>query len=176
MECLYNQISFWGFLGWFVVCAAIENSKRNYISGKEFGTAQWANKNEIVDLFADTIKSKDIKDAKKMKYPFQRRRIRSKRMKECRIYSKRQMERMVHSLEEREAELKLPKEELKKYHKEELEKINEKVKEEEALARKQAWKPDLLKEEYQKNLKEIEKKQGKIIFIQRKKPKRKKRI
>lgn len=165
---------FWGFLGWFVVCAAIENSRRNYISGKEFGTAQWANKNEIVDLFADTIKSKDIKDAKKMKYPFQRRRIRSKRMKECRIYSKRQMERMVHSLEEREAELKLPKEELKKYHKEELEKINEKVKEEEALARKQAWKPDLLKEEYQKNLKEIEKKTGEDNLYSKEEAKKKK--
>ena len=54
-------------LGWFIVCAAIEDSKRNYISGKEFGTAEWGTKNDIVNLFADTIKQQELKKAKKMK-------------------------------------------------------------------------------------------------------------
>lgn len=54
-------------LGWFIICAAIEDSKRNYISGKEFGTAEWGTKNDIVDLFADTIKQQEIRKAKKMK-------------------------------------------------------------------------------------------------------------
>lgn len=54
-------------LGWFVVCAAIEDNKKNYISGKEFGTAEWGTKNDIVDLFADTIKQQELKKAKKMK-------------------------------------------------------------------------------------------------------------
>lgn len=54
-------------LAWFIVCASIENSKRNYISGKEFGTAEWGTKNDIVDLFADTIKQQELKKAKKMK-------------------------------------------------------------------------------------------------------------
>lgn len=62
----------WSCFGWFLIVAAIENSRKNYIHGKEFGTSKWATKKEIQDLFSDTILSKELRKSKKLKYFFGR--------------------------------------------------------------------------------------------------------
>ena len=62
----------WSCFGWFLIVAAIENSRKNYIHGKEFGTSRWGTKKEIQDLFSDTILSKELRKAKKLKYFFGR--------------------------------------------------------------------------------------------------------
>ena len=46
-EFQFNEYSkqwiMWGLFCWFLMVAALENSKRNYINGMEYGTARWGN-------------------------------------------------------------------------------------------------------------------------------------
>lgn len=64
---LTTQFLAWSCFGWFLAVAAIENSKKNYIHGKEFGTSKWATKREIKDLFSETILAKELKQLKRVK-------------------------------------------------------------------------------------------------------------
>ena len=63
-----NKFLVWSCFGWFLTVAAIENSRKNYIHGKEFGTSRWATKKEIQDLFSETILAKELRKAKKLKH------------------------------------------------------------------------------------------------------------
>ena len=45
-EFTFNYLLY-GFVGWLIVVAAIENSKKNYIHGKEYGTARWGKLSDI---------------------------------------------------------------------------------------------------------------------------------
>ena len=57
----------YGALLWFIIVISIENSKKNFIRGKEFGTARWGTVSDIRDLFASTLEAKEIKKVKHMK-------------------------------------------------------------------------------------------------------------
>ena len=59
-------------MGWFIAVAAIENSKKNYIHGKEYGTARWGKLADIKMLFADNIAKKEIQDLAKRRSRIQR--------------------------------------------------------------------------------------------------------
>ena len=61
-----NSTVFAALFVWFLVIAYYFSEKKNYISGKEYGTARWGNQNDIKSLFAANIKAKEIKEAKKM--------------------------------------------------------------------------------------------------------------
>lgn len=58
----------WSCFGWFLIVTAIENGRKNYIHGKEFGTSRWGTRKEIQDLFSDTILLKELRKAKKLKH------------------------------------------------------------------------------------------------------------
>lgn len=136
-------------IGWFVVVMAIESSKKNYIHGKEFGTAKWGTLSDIKDLFAVNIMKKEIERAKQIKTVWGRWKIRNSLYKEC--------ERNGKLIEKEKIEL-LKKRELgtggytKKIHREEIKKIQQETREMVNLAKRQAWKPLQLKEDYQKRL------------------------
>ena len=55
------------FVVWFIVIASLFGNKKNYIKGKEYGTAHWASAADIRPLLANTIKANQLKDAKKLK-------------------------------------------------------------------------------------------------------------
>ena len=83
LECLNTQIEkeplniewnqyvkksiMWGGFLWFLICASYFNSKKNYIAGKEYGTAEWGTQKDIKDLFASTLMEKEIKQAKRVR-------------------------------------------------------------------------------------------------------------
>ena len=55
-----------GFI-WFIAVAYYYTSKRKYIAGKEYGTAEWGTRKEINSLFAENIKNKELKQAKQVR-------------------------------------------------------------------------------------------------------------
>jgi len=57
----------WGSFLWFIVVAYWFTSKKKYITGKEYGTAEWGKLKDISDLFADALMKKEIKQAKQVK-------------------------------------------------------------------------------------------------------------
>lgn len=57
----------WGCFIWFILAAYWFTSKRKYIAGKEYGTAEWGSLKDIQDLFAVTIMNKEIAQAKRVK-------------------------------------------------------------------------------------------------------------
>jgi len=65
----------WGIGGWAIACLAVYNSRKNYIHGKEHGTAQWGKISEISHLFAENIMKQEIKKAKTEK---EKKKIRAK--------------------------------------------------------------------------------------------------
>lgn len=79
-EFTFNYLLY-GFLGWFIVVAAIENSKKNYIHGKEYGTARWGKLSDIKMLFSENIAKKEIAEVVKRRNPIQRRFIKRKIIK-----------------------------------------------------------------------------------------------
>ena len=70
-EFTFNYLLY-GLVGWFIAVAAIENSKKNYIHGKEYGTARWGKLADIKMLFADNIAKKEIQDLAKRRSRIQR--------------------------------------------------------------------------------------------------------
>ena len=69
--------------GWLIFVLAIVNGKKNYIHGKEFGTARWGTLADIRDLFAENIAKDEIKRANQIKTKLGRWKVRSNLYKEC---------------------------------------------------------------------------------------------
>lgn len=57
----------WGGFVWLIAVAYWFTSKKKYITGKEYGTAEWGKLKDIVDLFAVNIMNKELKQAKQVK-------------------------------------------------------------------------------------------------------------
>lgn len=57
----------WGVFAWFLAIAYWFTSKKKYIMGKEYGTAEWGKLKDIVDLFAVNIMNREIKQAKQVR-------------------------------------------------------------------------------------------------------------
>lgn len=81
-----KEWAIWGLFGWFLIVASIENSKRKYIDGMEYGTARWGNLSDIRSLFADNIKAKEIKEAKKVGNKFSRELVKIKKYRRAYHY------------------------------------------------------------------------------------------
>ena len=145
----------YGAFGWLIVVLAIENSKKNYIHGKEFGTARWGTLSDIKDLFAENIMQEEIKRAKQIKSKLGRRKVRSNLFKECEQDGKLLEKAKLEALSDREAVRKQDGTYNKKLHIEEVKRIKAETKEIIALSKRQAWKPCQLKADYEARLKEI---------------------
>lgn len=151
-----QQWCLWCGFAWLIVVASIENGKRNYIHGKEFGTARWGTVNDIKDLFAENIKNAEIKNLKKMKTWLGRWRVKKKKFAEVEYNIDRLYNRRFAELEAEKTEAKAAKTFDKEEHKQKLETLKkEKATELEAYKR-EAWKPYRFEAELKEKLKELE--------------------
>lgn len=145
----------WGGFGWLIVVLMIESGKKNYIHGKEFGTARWGTLSDIKDLFAENIMKEEIKRANQIKTKLGRWKVRSNLYKECEKDGKLLEKAKLEALQDQESIRKQNGSYNKKLHAEEVKRIREEVKETVQLAKRQAWKPDQLKADYESRLAEI---------------------
>lgn len=141
--------------GWLIFVLAIVNGKKNYIHGKEFGTARWGTLADIRDLFAENIAKDEIKRANQIKTKLGRWKVRSNLYKECKKDGQQLEKLKLEALNDREAKRKQDGTYDKRLHAEEIKRIKDETKEIVALAKCQAWKPDQLKADYEARLKEI---------------------
>lgn len=145
----------YGAFGWLIVILAITNSKKNYIHGKEFGTARWGTISDIRDLFAENIAKDEIKRANQIKTKLGRWKVRSNLYKECQKDGKLLEKAKLEALNEREIIRKQNGTYDKKLHAEEVKRIKDETKKTVALAKCQAWKPNQFQVDYDMRLKEI---------------------
>lgn len=73
-----KSYALYGTIGTIVVLLAITNSKKNYIHGKEFGTARWGVLSDIKPLFADTLMNGEIKLVRERQHFYGRWKARQK--------------------------------------------------------------------------------------------------
>ena len=158
-EFTFNYLLY-GFVGWLIVVAAIENSKKNYIHGKEYGTARWGKLSDIKMLFADNIAKKEIQDLAKRRNKFQRYFLKDKIIKHWKSEGNRIQKLLIEDAEIQR--FKLADDEAKgvdisNYPKP---KTNDEIKAEVAgivdANIKNEWKPLLYEEEYKNRIKDIE--------------------
>lgn len=134
-------------LSWFIIVMAIQNSKKNYIHGKEFGTAKWGTISDIRDLFAENIMKSEIRRVNKIKTVLGRWEVRSKLYRECEKNGKLLEKEKIELLKEKagtDSIRKIPKEWIRGIQQETKETIN--------LSKKQAWKPLQIKADYKERL------------------------
>lgn len=150
----------YGGVLWLVIVLGIESSKRNFIHGKEFGTARWGTQSDIQDLFAENIKEEEIKKAKRLGSALGRQQVKSEIYKQCEKDGQIIFNAQLDALKEREGERKLNKSSDRKLYADEKARIKKQVKADVELAKKQAWKPAQFKEDYENRLKEIKESQA----------------
>lgn len=145
----------YGAFGWLIVILAIENSRKNYIHGKEFGTSKWGTLEDIRDLFAENIMKEEIKNARQIKYFLGRWKVKNNLYKECerdgKLLEKMKLERLseIEKVQRDEGIYN------KHLHAESVEGIKREVKDTVALAKREAWKPNQLQSEFESRLSEI---------------------
>lgn len=146
----------YGALLWLIVVLYFESSKKNFIHGKEFGTAKWGSKSDISDLFAENIAKLEIERAKKLKTIIGRWFVKRKIFKECEKNGEILKKVKLENLREREELLKESGSYNKEVHNEAINLIKSETVEGIEAAKKQAWKPYLLECIYNDYVKEIE--------------------
>ena len=152
MEFTFNAYTkdalLYGGLTWMMIVLMIENGKRNYIHGKEFGTSRWGGPSDIRDLFAVNLEKEEIRQAKRVRNPIGRWQVRRKIFRECELdgqfFRKEKLDQLQREAKDRD----LYNEAVKKAKAE----INEQI----LLAKRQAWKPLQLKADVENRVKEIE--------------------
>lgn len=137
----------YGGAGTILVLLAIASSKKNYIHGKEFGTARWGTLGDIKDLFAETLKNDEIRAAKKTKTRLGRWRERKKLHANIEREQGRRLREKIQSLKERKKGKSLQKE---------IASLRKETAAETAKLKLEAWQPDLLLALYKERLKDIE--------------------
>lgn len=150
-----KKFMFYGFFIWMIAVLAIENRKRNYIRGKEFGTSKWGTLSDIKDLFAENICREEIKKAKQVRTALGRARLKRKLYKECEKNGKTLEKAKLDELADEEHSRKAAGTYDKKLHAEAVKKIKEEAAESVALAKREAWQPDQLKYDLELRLEEI---------------------
>lgn len=145
-----------GGFGWMIVVLMVENGKKNYIHGKEFGTARWGTVSDIRDLFAENIMKAEIKRANQIKTRLGRWKVRSNLYKECERDGKLFEKEKLEALNQLEAERKRNGTYDKKLHADAIESIKSDKKEMIELSKRQAWMPYQLKLDYESRLEEID--------------------
>lgn len=148
---LFNEYSMtcfkWCLASWVLFVLAVENSRRNYIHGKEFGTSEWGKEKDIKDLFASNIAKEEIKNAKKSRFWLGRWFVKRKLLKACEADGKALYRIRVKELQSNS---------FSKAYREQKQAIKKEVAESVRLAKIQAWKPNAIKNHYEETLKEID--------------------
>ena len=156
----------WCLFIWFMGVAYWFTSKRKYIAGKEFGTAEWGKSKELKDLHAENLMKAEIKQARRVRNFIGRWFAKRKAYKKCRKNNAEIKAAELARLERWKAEnmpqgkrlnreqQKLRKKVLKDYaaRKADIEKQAEERLKESLL---EAWKPNKIKEQYRAELAEI---------------------
>lgn len=156
----------WGVFIWFIGAAYYFSSKKKYITGKEYGTAEWGTQKDISDLFAINLMKEEIKQARQVKTVIGRYFAKKKVFKICKKNAKEikaveigrleqwKSDSISHDKKLNHEQQKLKKAILKQYV-EEKAKIKEKEKERLKEAFTEAWKPNKLKQQYEIELEDI---------------------
>lgn len=148
---LFNEYSItcfkWCLASWGLFVLAVENSRRNYIHGKEFGTSEWGKEKDIKDLFASNIAKEEVKNAKKSRFWLGRWLVKRKLLKACEADGKALCRIRVKELQGNS---------FTKAYKEQKQAIKKEIAESVRLAKIQAWKPNAIKNHYEETLKEID--------------------
>ncbi|MCD8324823.1 MAG: type IV secretory system conjugative DNA transfer family protein [Clostridiales bacterium] len=150
-----KKFLFYGFFIWMIAVLAIENKKRNYIRGKEYGTAKWGTPANIRDLFAENICREEIKRAKQVRTWLGRMKAKQKVYKACEKDGKALEQSKLSMLSEREADEKKNGTYNRTSHKQEVARIHRETKEAIAAAKREAWEPDRMEDSYKTALEEI---------------------
>lgn len=156
----------WGAFLWFIVVAYWFTSKKKYITGKEYGTAEWGTQKDISDLFAVNIMNKEIKQAKKVKTAigrfFEKRKVIKtckKNTAEIKAVEMRRLEEWKNDTipqgKKLSKEQQKQKKELLKQYSERKKEIEERAKERLKEAITEAWKPNKIKQQYEVDLADI---------------------
>lgn len=155
--CQYTgKYMLYGGIGTIVVLLAITNSKKNYIHGKEFGTAKWGTLSDIKDLFADTIMNEEIKLAKEVKHHYGRWKARQKIYDSITKEQKKRLQQRLEALKDAEEERRERGEDNKKLYQEEIKAMRKEAAEETARLKQEAWKPNQLLADYKSRIAEID--------------------
>lgn len=150
-----RAIMYGAFL-WLIVVLYIENSKKNYIHGKEFGTAKWGSISDIRDLFAENIAKIEIKRAKELKTKAGRWLVKNKIYRECQRDGELLRKLKLKDLKEREILLRNDGKYNKKAHNDAVKRIDNEIKESIEISKKNAWKPYQLEADYKCYIEELE--------------------
>lgn len=75
------------FFVWFLAIAYYYSERKNFITGKEYGTARWGTQNDIRELFAENVMQKDIQKAKRLKNPLGRYMVKKEIRQRCKKYA-----------------------------------------------------------------------------------------
>lgn len=151
-----RYIEYFAF-AWLIVILMIVNSKKNYIHGKEFGTAHWGTLSDIKDLFASSIAKNEIKRAKKLKTKIGRYFVKKELLSQCEKDGRFALKERLANAEKEEYARKRNKTANKQLYKEEIKNIKADVKKEVEEAKIQAWKPDRYKRDCDEEIAEIKK-------------------
>lgn len=152
----------WGVVLWFLPVGYYFTGKRNYIAGKEYGTAVWGTVKDISDLFANTLMKKELERARQAANPILRFFLRGKVRKEYKAFVKDAEETRsteLSLLEQRKKESLLDeqlsiedKRQILMQYQTEKEEIEERTK---SFLAEVMWKPDRLEQRYREELKDI---------------------
>lgn len=75
------------FFVWLLAIAYYYSERKNFITGKEYGTARWGTQNDIRELFAENVMQKDIQKAKRLKNPLGRYMVKKEIRQRCKKYA-----------------------------------------------------------------------------------------
>ncbi len=164
-ENVKKALSCGAFL-WFLAIAYWTTSKKKYISGKEYGTAEWGQRKDISDLFAINIMNKEIKQAKQVRRFISRFFAKRKIFTTCKKNNKEIMTIELERLEQWKSD-NMPQgknlsREQKKHKKDVLKQYIERKKEIKGRAKErlkeiltEAWGPNKIKRQYEIELADI---------------------
>lgn len=165
----------WGCFVWFLVVAYWFTSRKKYITGKEYGTAEWGKQKDISDLFAINLMNKEIKQAKQVKTAIGRFFAKRKVIKTCKKnvaeITTIELRRLESWKTENIPQGKLTREQqsrkkaLLKQYSERKREIEEQAQKRYKEAFAEAWKPQMLKQQYESELDEISYQYGQKLII-----------
>lgn len=156
----------WGCFVWFIAIAYWFTSKKKYIVGKEYGTAEWGKQKDISDLFAVNLMNKELKQAKQVKSKLGCYFAKKKVIRNCKMNSDEIKAVEMGRLEQWKAdhiprdkklnkEQKIVKKEVIEVYEKQKIKIEETAKQRTEDAIIEAWMPYKLKRQYEIELAEI---------------------
>ena len=160
---------------WLIIVLMLTSNNKNYIHGKEYGTAKWGTASDIRDLFTSNIMAAKIKAAKLVKNKLSRYFLQRKTRSEFNSVRNRMTKGRVSIMKERQEEELLAAKDhatdkseiqaVQKRHAQEREELNRTLKEETDTLWREMWEPAQIDHNYQLAVAEIEESAAQGIAI-----------